>query len=149
MQRVRKANDALAYVGKYLSKLESATDKITGEIQEWDYPGRWWGMIGRKYVPEDIQACWLMPQSWHALRRVMRRYMKGRRKPWCFKGTGGGWAIFAGDRADALVTQSTTSPEWPAPHDGVASPLLSSCSSPRLLSWPGSAYSQGRLSLTA
>lgn len=103
VDRVRNARNALAYAGKYVAKVPEATDMGTGEIATWDYPGRWWGVINRRHLPQAIQEWTIRGQAWYQIKRWLREYMKRKGKPWTFSGPGGGWVILPGERATKLV----------------------------------------------
>jgi len=59
------------YVCKYIGKLDN------NEYEAWSHPGRFWGIIGRKNLPEALSVAVSMDApEYYVVRRLIRRWLK-------------------------------------------------------------------------
>jgi hypothetical protein len=71
VERVKSWRGVMSYAAKYLGKVEASTD--------WpEYVGRWWGVSGRGLLPILLYTQYLDRRPFHAIRRVLYRYLKVR-----------------------------------------------------------------------
>ncbi|MBI5557674.1 MAG: hypothetical protein HY885_08550 [Deltaproteobacteria bacterium] len=60
-----------AYVCKYIGKVDNT------EYAAWSHPGRFWGIIGRKNLPEALSVAITMDApEYYVVRRLIRRWLK-------------------------------------------------------------------------
>lgn len=93
----------MRYVGKYIAKQVWDVDTETGEVTDWEYPGRWWGVIGRKHLPTDLIHWGVKARPWFLVKRALRKYFERQRKPWNFRDRGGGYVLMDGEQAYRLI----------------------------------------------
>lgn len=100
VQQVRSWRGVSSYVSKYMAKVQADDQEF------WEYPGRWWGIVGRDNLVLAVAVVATMSQlQLHRLSRALRRYVRscgGRAAPWLssfFVGSPGTWL----ERLDGLV----------------------------------------------
>jgi hypothetical protein len=100
VHRVRSKRQALAYISKYLGKVDQ-TDHD-------DHPGRFWGILGRSHEPRSLEEARISPQAKVMLVRQIRRIFEHRpsrrRRSWC----GAHWIIMPGLPALRLAEWACT-----------------------------------------
>jgi hypothetical protein len=66
----KKKGSINAYVSKYMSKIDLA------DYEEWAHPGRFWGILGKKNLPEVISFIFdLDKPEYYVMRRLIRRWL--------------------------------------------------------------------------
>jgi hypothetical protein len=100
IHRVRAKRQALAYITKYLGKV----DQTCGAT----YPGRYWGIVGRAHEPRVVTRFRVLLSSAVALRRQLRRVVEHRRGQHRRSPYRAGWLILPGPVAARLATWSLT-----------------------------------------
>ena len=100
IHRVWQKRQALAYISKYLGKVDQT---CTGT-----YPGRYWGIIGRGQEPRAVSRFRLPLASAVALRRQLRRVVEHRCRRTRRRPYRAGWLIIPGPVAARLATWSLT-----------------------------------------
>lgn len=100
---IENAAMGMRYVGKYIAKQVHEVDEVTGEVTEWEYPGRWWGVIGRAKLPVDLVGFGVRSRPWFLVKRALRKYFERQRKPWNFRDRGGGYILMDGEQAYKLL----------------------------------------------
>jgi hypothetical protein len=100
VHRVRRKRHALAYISKYLGKV----DQTCGA----DYPGRYWGIVGRAHEPRRVESFGVSLRTAVALQRQMCRVVGHTHQKRRGRTYRAGWLIVPGAIARRLATWSLT-----------------------------------------